>query len=137
MGGPVICFAFCGQLVALLALSQVSTPLMAAFVLAGLQLFVNAGHSLIGGAASMDFGGRKAAATAAGLFDGMQYVAGAIISYSMGRLLTKYGWQAWTLAVIPFALIGAGLAATLWNALPRRGAGLHGAPEPEPKAAAR
>jgi OPA family glycerol-3-phosphate transporter-like MFS transporter len=126
--GPVICLAFCGQLVALVALTRVGSPLLAAFVLTGLQFFVNAGHSLIGGAASMDFGGRKAAATAAGLFDGMQYVAGAVISYGMGRMLTKYGWGAWAIAVIPFALIGAGLAATLWNALPRRGAGLHGAP---------
>jgi OPA family glycerol-3-phosphate transporter-like MFS transporter len=89
-------------------------------VLAGLQLFVNAGHSLIGGAASMDFGGRKAAATATGLFDGMQYVAGSVVGYGMGRLLTHYGWNVWTYAVLPFAVIGAALAAALWNTLPKR-----------------
>ncbi len=134
--GPVITLAFCGQTVMLVALSQVRAPFAAALVLAGLQLFINAGHSLIGGAASMDFGGRKAAATAAGLFDGMQYVAGSIVGYGMGRLLTTYGWSAWTYAVLPFALIGAGLAATLWNTLPKRGSGLHGGPPLEPKAPA-
>jgi OPA family glycerol-3-phosphate transporter-like MFS transporter len=136
--GPVIALAFCGQTIALLLLWRAQSPFAAAAVLALLQLFVNAGHSLIGGAASMDFGGRKAAATAAGLFDGMQYVAGSVVGYGMGRLLTKYGWGSWTLAVLPFALIGAGLAATLWNTLPKRGASLHGhgAPAPEPKPAA-
>jgi len=130
--GPVIALAFCGQLFALILLWQVKAPYAAAFVLAFLQLFINAGHSLIGGAASMDFGGRKAAATAAGLFDGMQYVAGSVVGYGMGRVLTKYGWSAWPLVVMPFAVIGAILAATLWNTLPRRGAGLHGGGAPAP-----
>ena len=56
--GPVICIAFGGQIVALLLLGQMQSALASAIVLAGLQFFVNAGHSLIGGAASMDFGGR-------------------------------------------------------------------------------
>jgi MFS transporter, OPA family, glycerol-3-phosphate transporter len=120
--GPVICIAFCGQIVALFALGQVQSALAAALVLAGLQFFINAGHSLIGGAASMDFGGRKAAATAAGLFDGMQYVAGSVVGYGMGSLLQRYGWGVWTWVVIPFAVVGAVLAGSLWNTLPRRGA---------------
>jgi len=131
--GPVILIAFCGQTVALVAMTFVAGPLAAALVLTGLQFFINGGHSLIGGAASMDFGGKKAAATAAGLFDGMQYVAGAVVSYGMGRLLTKYGWGVWALAVLPFAILGIALAGSLWNALPRRG-GLHGAPAAKPTA---
>jgi OPA family glycerol-3-phosphate transporter-like MFS transporter len=137
--GPVICIAFAGQTVALLLLGQVQSALAAALVLALLQLFINAGHSLIGGAASMDFGGRKAAATAAGLFDGMQYVAGSVVGYGMGRLLQRHGWGIWPYAVLPFAVIGAGLAASLWNTLPKRGAKLSGpaasSPIIEPKGA--
>ena len=119
--GPVICIAFGGQILALLLLGQMHSALASAFVLAGLQFFINAGHSLIGGAASMDFGGRKAAATAAGLFDGMQYVAGSVVGYGMGTLLQRHGWGVWTWAVLPFAALGAALAGSLWNTLPKRG----------------
>jgi len=118
--GPVICIAFGGQIVALLLLGQVQSALPAVLVLAGLQFFINAGHSLIGGAASMDFGGKKAAATAAGLFDGMQYVAGSVVGYGMGALLQRHGWGIWTWVVLPFAVLGATLAASLWNTLPKR-----------------
>ena len=69
----------------------------------------------------MDFGGRKAAATAAGLFDGMQYVAGSVVGYGMGTLLQRHGWGVWTWAVLPFAALGAALAGSLWNTLPKRG----------------
>jgi OPA family glycerol-3-phosphate transporter-like MFS transporter len=74
---------------------------------------------MIGGAASMDFGGRKAAATAAGLFDGMQYVAGSLVGIGMGFLLDRFGWGVWALAPVPFALLGAVLMLRLWNVLPQ------------------
>ncbi len=124
--GPVITLAFCGQALLLVVLGHIEGPLAAGVTLASLMFCINAGHSLIGGAASMDFGGKKAAATAAGLFDGMQYIAGSAVGYGMGRVLDTYGWGAWTYAVLPFALIGAGLAAMLWNVLPK--GGLHGVP---------
>ena len=117
----MICIAFCGQICALLLLGQMQSALPAALTLAVLQFFINGGHSLIGGAASMDFGGKKAAATAAGLFDGMQYVAGSVVGYGMGTLLQRHGWGVWTWAVLPFAALGAALAGSLWNTLPKRG----------------
>jgi MFS transporter, OPA family, glycerol-3-phosphate transporter len=76
----------------------------------------------------MDFGGRKAAATAAGFFDGMQYIAGGVLSFGMGSLLQQHGWSIWPYVVLPFAFIGSLLAASLWNTLPKRSA----APEPAP-----
>jgi OPA family glycerol-3-phosphate transporter-like MFS transporter len=118
--GPVICIAFGGQMIALICLGQVHNALPAVVVLASLQFFINAGHSLIAGAASMDFGGKKAAATAAGLFDGMQYVAGSVVGFGMGSLLQKHGWGIWPYVVLPFAFIGSLLAASLWNTLPQR-----------------
>src|SRR5438874_2400144 len=63
--GPVICIAFGGQILALLLLGQMHSALASAFVLAGLQFFINAGHSLIGGAGPMDRGRPQAAAPAA------------------------------------------------------------------------
>ena len=59
--GPVICIAFAGQTVALLLLGQTQTALAAALALALLQLFINGGHSLIGGAASIPANGSRIA----------------------------------------------------------------------------
>ncbi len=75
-------------------------------------------HSMLSGTASMDFGGKKAAATAAGMFDGMQYVGGALAGYPLGWILDHYGWKAWGPSLAMFSLIGICLMATLWNAKP-------------------
>ncbi len=82
-------------------------------------------HSMLSGTASMDFGGKRAAATAAGMFDGMQYVGGSFVGFGMGWMLEKYGWGAWGPSMIGFAVLGAILMATLWNARPRAGSSAH------------
>ena len=122
---PVVVFGFIGQAVVLTAFGLIDRAGAGAFAAAGsivvLSFFVNGAHGMIGGAASMDFGGKKAAATAAGLFDGMQYIAGSVVGIGMGKLLDKYGWGVWQFAPIPFAILGAWLMSRLWNALPGRG----------------
>ena len=130
--GPVITLGFAGMAVLLVALGLVHRfavgPTATALLLVCLSFCVNGAHGMIGGAASMDFGGKKAAATAAGLFDGMQYLMTSLpTGYGMGRLLDTAGWGAWNFAFAPFAVIGAALAATLWNTKPGR-AGGGGAP---------
>jgi OPA family glycerol-3-phosphate transporter-like MFS transporter len=75
-------------------------------------------HSMLSGTASMDFGGKKAAATAAGLFDGMQYIGGSVVGIEVGWLLEKYGWGVWGPSMIGFSAIGAGIMLFLWNARP-------------------
>jgi hypothetical protein len=82
--------------------------------------FLNGCHGLIAGTASMDFGGRKAAATAAGLLDGSQYLVGSFAGVVMGKMLDKFGWDAWSWSIIPFTLLAAGLMASRWNALPKK-----------------
>jgi OPA family glycerol-3-phosphate transporter-like MFS transporter len=82
-------------------------------------------HSMLSGTASMDFGGKKAAATAAGLFDGMQYVGGSLVGVGMGWLLETYGWSSWGLSMIGFSAIGAILMMILWNARPNTKGGAH------------
>jgi MFS transporter, OPA family, glycerol-3-phosphate transporter len=77
-------------------------------------------HSMLSGTASMDFGGKKAAATACGLFDGMQYLGGAFVGVGMGWLLEKFGWGVWGPSMIGFSLIGGVLMLLLWNARPTR-----------------
>ncbi len=120
---PVITFGFLGM-VLVLVLFGVSDwlnfgPVAAACCLLMLSFCVNGAHGMIGGAASMDFGGKKAAATAAGMFDGMQYLAGAFVGVGVGYITTNWGWGAWHWAPIPFALAGAYVMSRLWNVMPK------------------
>jgi OPA family glycerol-3-phosphate transporter-like MFS transporter len=120
---PVITFGFIGMAV-LLAIFGSSDllhlgPVVAACCLVVLSFCVNGAHGMIGGAASMDFGGKRAAATAAGLFDGMQYLAGAFVGVGVGYITTNWGWEAWHWAPIPFALFGAYIMSRLWNVMPK------------------
>jgi MFS transporter, OPA family, glycerol-3-phosphate transporter len=89
------------------------------------SLAISMVHSMLSGTASMDFGGKRAAATAAGMFDGMQYVGGSFVGYGMGTLLERFGWSAWGPSMIGFSAIGAVLMLLLWNARPRPGATAH------------
>jgi OPA family glycerol-3-phosphate transporter-like MFS transporter len=121
---PVIAFGFIGMAI-VLAFFTLSDhlnlgPIIAACCLVLLSFCVNGAHGMIGGAASMDFGGKKAAATAAGLFDGMQYLAGAFVGMGVGYITANWGWGAWHWAPIPFALIGMVLMISLWNTVPTK-----------------
>jgi OPA family glycerol-3-phosphate transporter-like MFS transporter len=82
-------------------------------------------HSMLSGTASMDFGGRKAAASATGMFDGMQYLGGAAVGSGMGWMLESWGWSVWGPSMIGFAAIGAILMLKLWNAVPTKSGGGH------------
>jgi OPA family glycerol-3-phosphate transporter-like MFS transporter len=128
---PVITYGFVGMAVTLGLLGVADRAGLGAWApalcLAMLSFFVNGAHGMIGGAASMDFGGRKAAATAAGLFDGMQYLASSMVGIGMGWVLDHWGWPAWPWVPIPFAVIGALLISRLWNVTPG-----HSAPAPAP-----
>jgi OPA family glycerol-3-phosphate transporter-like MFS transporter len=75
-------------------------------------------HSMLSGTASMDFGGRKAAATATGMFDGMQYIGGAAVGTGMGWMLQTFGWGVWGPSMIGFSVIGGVLMLKLWNVVP-------------------
>ncbi len=74
---------------------------------------------MLSGTASMDFGGRKAAASATGMFDGMQYIGGAAVGSGMGWMLQHFGWGVWGPSMIGFSVIGAMLMIRLWNAVPK------------------
>ena len=82
-------------------------------------------HSMLSGTASMDFGGRKAAASATGMFDGMQYIGGAAVGLGMGSMLEHFGWGTWGPSMIGFSVIGAVLMIKLWNAVPAKSGSGH------------
>lgn len=129
---PVIFCFFVGQLLFFLLLSMAVSPYAAAAAILGASLCINGCHSLLAGVSSMDFGGRHAAASAAGLFDGMQYLAGAVAGHWMGLFLDQRGWSVWAYSLMPTAAVGAILMLFLWNARPRK---VSVAPTAEPAAA--
>jgi OPA family glycerol-3-phosphate transporter-like MFS transporter len=103
-----------------------------AVVLLGLTaMFIFGVHGMLSGTASMDFGGRKAAATVAGALDGVQYVGSGLTGFGLGWVLKTYGWDGivtaghspanawvWVSCIIPFSLIGALIMTRIWNAKP-------------------
>ncbi|MEP7121971.1 MAG: MFS transporter [Byssovorax sp.] len=121
---PVALIGYVLQVCALVTISLApsTTFIIVAFMVNSFA--VSMVHSMLSGTASMDFGGKKAAATAAGMFDGMQYVGGALAGYPLGWIIGKYGWGGWGPSLAVFSLIGIGLMATLWNARPT-GSGGH------------
>ncbi len=74
-------------------------------------------HGLMSGTATMDFGGRKGAATAVGMIDGFVYLGTGVQSFALGWITTK-NWSWWPLFLLPFAFIGFYLLTRIWNAKP-------------------
>ncbi|MCK7474294.1 MAG: hypothetical protein MZV49_13645 [Rhodopseudomonas palustris] len=56
-------------------------------------MFIFGVHGMLSGTASMDFGGRKAAATVAGALDGVQYIGSGLTGFGLGWILKTYGWD--------------------------------------------
>jgi sugar phosphate permease len=75
-------------------------------------------HGLLSGTATMDFGGRKAAATAVGVIDGFVYLGTALQSFALG-FLTSRNWIFWPTFLLPFAVAGFLLCLRIWNAKPK------------------
>lgn len=78
-------------------------------------------HGLLSGAASVDFGGRKAAATAVGIIDGFVYLGNGIQSLALG-FLTSRDWAFWPLFLLPFGVLGFALCRRIWDVKPGRSA---------------
>ena len=90
---PVAFIFYIGQALALLALGFAPGPIAAAILIGISCMFIFGVHGMLSGTASMDFGGRKAAATAAGMLDGIQYVAAGLTGFGLGWILKTYGWD--------------------------------------------
>jgi hypothetical protein len=74
-------------------------------------------HGLLSGTATMDFGGRKGAATAVGMIDGFVYLGTGVQSFSLGYL-TTLDWSYWPMFLFPFGIIGFILLRRIWDAMP-------------------
>ena len=115
---PVALIGYVLQVAALVTISLGPSPNLIILAFVVNSFAVSMVHSMLSGTASMDFGGKKAAATAAGMFDGMQYVGGALAGWPLGFIIRNYGWGKWGPSMAVFSVIGVVLMATLWNARP-------------------
>jgi OPA family glycerol-3-phosphate transporter-like MFS transporter len=74
-------------------------------------------HGVLSGTSTMDFGGRRAAATAVGLIDGSVYLGTWFQSFWLG-IITTHNWKLWPVFLVPFTLLGFYLAVRIWGAIP-------------------
>lgn len=82
-----------------------------------MSLAVIGTHGLLSGTATMDFGGRRAAATAVGVIDGFVYLGSGLQAWALGDL-TSRDWTYWPMFLLPFGVIGSLLCVRIWHAKP-------------------
>lgn len=83
-------------------------------LLVGLVGFTLLGpYSYLAGAMSLDFGGQRGSATAAGIIDGFGYIAGWLSGVTVARLSVEHGWSSAFLALAAVSLVTALVALIL------------------------
>jgi OPA family glycerol-3-phosphate transporter-like MFS transporter len=70
-------------------------------------------YSYLAGAMSLDFGGKRGSATAAGIIDGVGYLAGWLSGDTVARVTVAYGWKNAFLALAATALLTSVVALVL------------------------
>lgn len=94
------------------------SPFWLGLIMFLISLSVIGTHGVMSGTATMDFGGRKGAATATGMIDGFVYLGTAFQSFALGYITTK-NWYNWPTFLLPFSIIGFLLLLKIWNAKPK------------------
>jgi len=95
-----------------------TNPFILGAIVSLISLAVIGTHGMLSGTATMDFGGRKGAATAVGLIDGFVYLGTGFQSIFLSRLVS-ISWNYWAPFLVPFAIIGFFLAIKIWHAYPQ------------------
>ncbi|APR84060.1 Hexose phosphate uptake regulatory protein UhpC [Minicystis rosea] len=73
-------------------------------------------YSLLGGALALDYGGKRAAATAAGISDGVGYLGGSASGLALGGVVQAYGWRTAFLVLAVCSAISFAVAAVFaWS----------------------
>lgn len=107
MSGCTVCLVLMGHVPAH------SGPL-APSILVGLVGFTLLGpYSYLAGAMSLDFGGRRGSATAAGIIDGFGYMAGWLSGDTIARVAVAWGWRAAFISLAVVSLVTALVAVVL------------------------
>ncbi len=117
---PVAGILYSALLLAVIAMtfSLYGNPTLLGLLVSVVSVAVIGTHGMLSGTATMDFGGKKGAATAVGLIDGLVYLGTGVQSLSLG-FITSWNWQYWPVFLIPFAVMGIGLTRMIWHAIPQ------------------
>jgi sugar phosphate permease len=91
------------------------------FVLMAIGFFTYGPHVTMVATCPMDFGTRKAAASAAGFIDGVGYIGAALTGIVSGYLVDNYGWDTAFYLWMGGALAAAVLMLLLWQYRPQTG----------------
>ena len=119
--GPSAFFLYAGMFagfVVMIAALMFKWNAIVGFLCFFMSMCVIGVHGMLSGTASMDFGGKKAAATTAGVIDGFVYLGTGFQSIALGYIIPKFGWKAWPVFLIPFTVIGLFFTWKIWNAFP-------------------
>ncbi|HEY4119675.1 MAG TPA: MFS transporter, partial [Byssovorax sp.] len=92
--GPVAAVMLGANAVVLLALARfgVASPLAALGLIALAGFLLLGPYSLLGGCLALDYGGKRAAATAAGVNDGVGYLGGSASGLLLAGVVAERGW---------------------------------------------
>jgi sugar phosphate permease len=112
---------FLGFFVWLFILTTGAHWVVGILVLMAIGFFTYGPHVAMVTACPMDFGTRKAAASAAGFIDGMGYMGAALTGVVSGYLVDNYGWDHAFYLWMAGGLAAAVLMLFLWNYRPERG----------------
>lgn len=104
---PVAAVIYCLEMIVILVASQMTGAVAIATAFVAIAFTVNSTHSLLGPAAAMDIGGRKAAAFASGCINSFQYIGAGVAMQLLGRLLDRTGYTYFFYFMIPWAALGA------------------------------
>jgi OPA family glycerol-3-phosphate transporter-like MFS transporter len=109
----------CAGLIALGAYDFGSSKSIPVLLVSAVAFVMIGPYSYLAGAISLDFGGKQASATAAGIIDGVGYLGGVLAGESVARVSVVYGWQGAFTALAGVALLSS-LAAALFLIEQRR-----------------
>lgn len=104
---PVAAGIYCLEMLVILVASQLHGTVAIATAFVVIAFTVNSTHSLLGPAAAMDIGGRKAAAFASGCINSFQYIGAGVAMQILGRLLDRTGYTYFFYFMLPWAAVGA------------------------------
>ena len=104
---PVAAGIYCLEVITILIASRVEGAVAIAVAFVTVAFTANSTHSLLGPAAAMDIGGRKAAAFASGCINSFQYLGAGLAMQILGRLLDRTGYQYFFYFMVPWAIVGA------------------------------
>ena len=93
--GPVAAAMLALLVVALAALARFgdASPVVALICIGAAGFLLLGPYSLLGGCLALDYGGKRAAATAAGINDGVGYLGGSASGLVLGGLVEAQGWK--------------------------------------------